>query len=84
MAERSSKQERRAHYIYSQEKGAVKANLELSAPFLFIETEIPVREQCYPKRSHCPTTLNSIKISPHRACPEIRPNGDLKFCQADN
>lgn len=80
-AGRSNKQELGAHYIYSQEKGAVKANLELSAPSLLVQTKIPVKKQCYPQWPHCPTLLNNIKISLNKACPESHLSGDLRFCQ---
>lgn len=63
MAGRSSKQKLEAQYIYNREKGAVKANLDLSAPSLLVQTKIPIKKQCYPQWPHCPTLLNSIKIS---------------------
>lgn len=81
-AGRSNKWELGAHYIYSREKGAVKANLELSAPSLLVQINIPVKKQCYPQLPHCPTLLNSIKISLNKGCPESHLSGDLRFCQA--
>lgn len=81
MAGRSSKQKLEAQYIYNREKGAVKANLELSDPSLLVQTKIPIKKQCYPQWPHCPTLLNSIKISLNKACPEIHLFGDLRFCQ---
>lgn len=84
MAGRLSKQELGAQYIHGREKGTVNTNLELSAPVLFTQTKILVREQGCTQWPHCPTSCNGIKISPHKVYPETPLAGDLRFCQVDN